>query len=172
MATPSSGPISLFDLNIEVKDSGTSPVRLGDLRTRALVNKYSGPISMADLRGLEVRTNTEITAAYDGGNANIGWFFAVHGSRPSGSDVIDGFDPTVYIDGITQQVGTMNFTVTASTIIAASTINRVVIILPNGETYSSNITSTNINGNRTRFLFPNSVVTMQPGATYRFILLG
>jgi len=51
MTLPSSGTISLSQVDIEVGDSGTTICALGDTDVRALAGISTGPISLADLRG-------------------------------------------------------------------------------------------------------------------------
>lgn len=61
MALPSSGSISLSQVNVELKKSATAAISMGDSAVRALAKKTSGAISMSDLRGksAEVKyTNT------------------------------------------------------------------------------------------------------------------
>ena len=51
MALPSSGTISLNQVNVELKKTGTTKISMGDTAVRALAKKTSGAISMSDLRG-------------------------------------------------------------------------------------------------------------------------
>ena len=51
MALPSSGSISLNQVNVELKKSATAKISLGDTAVRELAEKTSGTISMSDLRG-------------------------------------------------------------------------------------------------------------------------
>ena len=50
MALPSSGPISLKEVNTELKKSATSVISLNDSNVRKLAGITTGAISMSDLR--------------------------------------------------------------------------------------------------------------------------
>lgn len=51
MTLPASGPISCSQIDVELGDSGTSVISLGDADARALAGVPSGPISMSDFYG-------------------------------------------------------------------------------------------------------------------------
>ena len=51
MALPSSGSISLNQVNVELKKTATAAISMNDSAVRALAKKTSGAISMSDLRG-------------------------------------------------------------------------------------------------------------------------
>lgn len=51
MALPSTGAISLSQVNTELGKASTAVITLGDSNVRALAGIPTGPISMADLRG-------------------------------------------------------------------------------------------------------------------------
>jgi hypothetical protein len=51
MALPSSGPLSLSQVNVELGKSSTAQISLNDADVRALAQKPSGAISMSDLYG-------------------------------------------------------------------------------------------------------------------------
>lgn len=63
MALPSTGPISLANVNVELGLSSTTNISLNQTAVRTLAGKSSGTISMADLRG---KSNViTLTAGYD-----------------------------------------------------------------------------------------------------------
>lgn len=68
MPLPSSGPLSLSQVNVELGKASTTPVSLNDADVRTLAGKPSGAISFADLRGksAEVFTQYTMTAGYIG----------------------------------------------------------------------------------------------------------
>lgn len=51
MALPSSGPLSLSQVNTELGKSATNSISLNDTNVRTLAGKASGAIAFADLRG-------------------------------------------------------------------------------------------------------------------------
>lgn len=61
MALPSTGSISMSQVNTELKKSATAVISLNDANVRKLANKPSGTISMNDLRG---KKNTEPVSNY------------------------------------------------------------------------------------------------------------
>lgn len=71
MTLPSSGAISMNDVNVELNRSGTTTISLNDADVRALAGVASGQISMSNLYGKsnvgEIWTNTGITAFTNNG---------------------------------------------------------------------------------------------------------
>ena len=61
MALPSTGSISMSQVNVELKKGETSVITLNDTDVRKLAGKPSGVISMNDLRG---KKNTENVSEY------------------------------------------------------------------------------------------------------------
>lgn len=61
MALPSTGSISMSQVNVELKKNETSVITLNDTNVRKLAGKPSGVISMNDLRG---KSNTEYVENY------------------------------------------------------------------------------------------------------------
>lgn len=51
MPLPSTGAISLGQVNVELSKGATVPISLGDTAVRTLAGKLSGPVSLGDLRG-------------------------------------------------------------------------------------------------------------------------
>lgn len=68
MPLPSSGPLSLSQVNVELKRAATATISLGETVVRDLAKKPSGAISFADLHGksAEVFTQYTMTAGYIG----------------------------------------------------------------------------------------------------------
>lgn len=66
MPLPSSGPLSLSQVNVELGKASTAPVSLNDADVRTLAGKPSGAISFADLLGksAEVFEQFTLTAGY------------------------------------------------------------------------------------------------------------
>lgn len=64
MALPSTGPISLANVNVELGLSSTTAISLNQTNVRTLAGVASGTISMADLRGKSAVT---VTFSPDGG---------------------------------------------------------------------------------------------------------
>lgn len=62
MPTPSTGPISLGDVNVELGKASTTNISMGNTDVRTLAGVPSGTISMSDLRG---KSNVAFTP--DGG---------------------------------------------------------------------------------------------------------
>jgi hypothetical protein len=62
MALPSTGPISLANVNVELGLSSTTAISLNQTNVRTLAGVASGTISMADLRG-----KSNVTFSPDGG---------------------------------------------------------------------------------------------------------
>lgn len=60
MPTPSTGPISLGDVNVELGKASTTNISMGNSDVRALAGVASGTISMSDLRG---KSNVSFTPA-------------------------------------------------------------------------------------------------------------
>lgn len=81
MPLPSSGPLSLSQVNVELGKASTTPVSLNDADVRTLAGKPSGAISFADLLGKSagVFTQYTMTAGYigqrDAGDSKSGSFF-------------------------------------------------------------------------------------------------
>lgn len=55
MALPSSGPLAMSQVSVELGLAATTQLDLGDSRVRGLANKPSGPISFLDLYGKSSR---------------------------------------------------------------------------------------------------------------------
>lgn len=72
MTLPSSGPISLAQVNTELGKSSTAPISLNDAAVRSLAGKPSGPISMADLRGKSASSREPPTGT-NYNYANFNW---------------------------------------------------------------------------------------------------
>lgn len=64
MALPSTGPISLANVNVELGFSSTATISLNQTSVRTLAGVASGAISMSDLRG-----KSNVTFSPDGGTS-------------------------------------------------------------------------------------------------------
>jgi hypothetical protein len=78
MTLPSTGAISLSDVNAELCRSPTAPISLNDSEVRALAGKPTGAISMQDLRGKTAYFDFSITSNQTDANlrtlaVNAGW---------------------------------------------------------------------------------------------------
>lgn len=78
MALPSSGAISLSEVNMELGKAATAAISMNDAAVRALAGKASGAISMADLRGKIYAATMVAGAGYSNGRNSRG--FSIPGS--------------------------------------------------------------------------------------------
>lgn len=60
MTLPTTGPISLGDVNVELGRASTAAINLGETAVRTLAGVPSGPISLSDLRG---KSNNPVIAS-------------------------------------------------------------------------------------------------------------
>lgn len=111
MALPSTGSISMSQVNIELKKSATATISLNDSAVRKLAGKTSGTISMNDLRGKKASesvTNYQIYSnSWRGENAEGSFSFSFPKKVISGKIIVEvtksipgsGKNPYVYILG-------------------------------------------------------------------------
>jgi len=69
MALPSTGTISMSQVNVELGKAATALIGLNDANVRSLAGRPSGTISMADLRGKAAYTPVSITTGGGFGQA-------------------------------------------------------------------------------------------------------
>lgn len=72
MALPSTGPISLNDVNVELGNAATALISLNDAAVRALAEVPTGTISMEDLRGKAAASHT-VTEGYTSSVSKTGF---------------------------------------------------------------------------------------------------
>lgn len=73
MPLPSTGAISLGQVNVELSKGATVPISLGDTAVRALAGKPSGPVSLGDLLGKTIN-RWQFNVKYTGDPSGNAWY--------------------------------------------------------------------------------------------------
>lgn len=69
MALPSTGPLSMSQVNVELGYAANRQISLGDSAVRALAGRPSGSISFSHLRGKSASVVVSVTIGYQGGQS-------------------------------------------------------------------------------------------------------
>lgn len=124
MALPTTGPISLSDVNVELSRSATAPISLGESDVRNLAERASGFVGLSDLRGKSSVFAFSITANQT--NANLRTL-AVNAGWDENSAVEATINSGVVISGNTHNNSTAALTINGSFPNGVTLINNGVI---------------------------------------------
>jgi hypothetical protein len=98
MALPTTGPISLANVNVELGRSSTATISLNETAVRNLAGISSGAISMADLRGKSAVTitlsNQSIIDIETAPDTAYAYYFLTSGGKVAQSYNAGGTSPT------------------------------------------------------------------------------
>jgi hypothetical protein len=99
MPTPSSGAISLNNVNVELGIGGTTLISLNQASVRTLAGVPSGTISMNNLYGKSNRVTVNVVISADSQNRNI-TMSSVPGYVTGKTDLIVTINPGIWVYGV------------------------------------------------------------------------